>query len=1069
MLTRLSFLGLALGLLICLSSFTAFTQPFSFVEKGRWGTAEYENVVSIGNFLIASSSSHVDVFDRRLTENSTPVSTYEMDFITGLGKFKDELVVLTINATEVYSIDASGELVLIFSIEQGFSDNSCITSANEEFYILGRKAYSNDAEFSLYTVKKSKGKYEVTGYKNVDTSIQFIYECNIKYEDGNIYLSDFVRSHEDVSNSLRYLKVGVHNDDYTEVFHEFESVFYYGEEVRFIRKDNIVVFNRYQGILSSYSIKENEFNLLYSEFNLDYMDRKIVVDDSNVYLVGDSVIAIRVLSSGETHIVGEIALPDIHFPDNYIRRIVKTSDGFAGVSDDIGVFEIYLAERETKLYFNQGGIVRSAFFKNGKQYVQKSRNLHVLSLADSKGEIKIVDNILDFRQVPSLRYSNGNILAMDYYKTKSYGDIETGSLSELVSVRHDCQYYLESYRSVVFKSYLFSLCGKSGIQRYNVESDYSILETPLDIVSDDEFLSLVARGDYRFLEFSDRLFLMVMLWSDEKQLKFFEFNDDYSEISLVNSVKLPESTNSFPVMGNGSLVSSGRYFSVNFLENSNFSSVIYRINDAFELEVVLEQDGQIYALPFLFDGYLIVQNAKRFPDSSTDIYEIRPDGNLELVVSKKGGFADLIFQDRDDQDTNNVLVSNIHEVAVWQFNQAPELLDLSISLEEDNRYTWDLSGADKEGDSIDVEVLVTPNSGSLEFLPEQKSLSYTPNANFSGSDTLSIKLSDEHGNFHEYELTVDVLPVNDAPVMSPMTGVTVKNSTLTGQLTASDAEQDVINFSLSKAPQYGQVTVSPEGAFEYTPNNDFVGADYFDVEVLDDKGAKSQGRVSIEVKAENLAPSLEITQFVLDEDTSTTFTLDVSNDEGSEVTLLLGDVSGLQGLLELLGEHRIQFTPSSDFFGETQATLVLTDKLGASKTETLTFVVQAVDDPPRPQAQTVSTKAGTAYQGQLANQDIDGDTLTYTVMQTTSNGALTLNANGSYSYTPNAGFSGTDKFTYQVTDSNGNTAQSEVQVTVAKATTQPPVSTDSSGGGGAVSFFIMALLWLSYLPRRENR
>ncbi|HYP02565.1 MAG TPA: Calx-beta domain-containing protein [Pyrinomonadaceae bacterium] len=60
-----------------------------------------------------------------------------------------------------------------------------------------------------------------------------------------------------------------------------------------------------------------------------------------------------------------------------------------------------------------------------------------------------------------------------------------------------------------------------------------------------------------------------------------------------------------------------------------------------------------------------------------------------------------------------------------------------------------------------------------------------------------------------------------------------------------------------------------------------------------------------------------------------------------------------------------------------------------------------------------------AAPGFLANDtDADGDSLTAELITTTTKGTLTFNGDGSFAYTPNANFNGTDGFTYRVTDGN---------------------------------------------------
>ena len=56
------------------------------------------------------------------------------------------------------------------------------------------------------------------------------------------------------------------------------------------------------------------------------------------------------------------------------------------------------------------------------------------------------------------------------------------------------------------------------------------------------------------------------------------------------------------------------------------------------------------------------------------------------------------------------------------------------------------------------------------------------------------------------------------------------------------------------------------------------------------------------------------------------------------------------------------------------------------------------------------------------DSDVDGDALTAVLVSGPANGTLTLNADGSFTYTPDANFNGTDSFTYKAND---GTADSE--------------------------------------------
>ena len=81
----------------------------------------------------------------------------------------------------------------------------------------------------------------------------------------------------------------------------------------------------------------------------------------------------------------------------------------------------------------------------------------------------------------------------------------------------------------------------------------------------------------------------------------------------------------------------------------------------------------------------------------------------------------------------------------------------------------------------------------------------------------------------------------------------------------------------------------------------------------------------------------------------------------------------------------------------------------------------------------------------LNDSDLDGDTLSVntTPVSEPANGTLVLNANGTFTYTPNANFNGTDSFVYQVTDGNGGSAQATVDITVSDINNSPVAVNDS--------------------------
>ncbi|MBO1532109.1 tandem-95 repeat protein, partial [Psychrobacter sp. F1192] len=118
------------------------------------------------------------------------------------------------------------------------------------------------------------------------------------------------------------------------------------------------------------------------------------------------------------------------------------------------------------------------------------------------------------------------------------------------------------------------------------------------------------------------------------------------------------------------------------------------------------------------------------------------------------------------------------------------------------------------------------------------------------------------------------------------------------------------------------------------------------------------------------------------------------------------------------------------------------DGQGGVITQTATITVAAVNDAPVSEDSVIAATEDTVAEGQLATAtDVDGDTLTYALATEATNGTIVVNADGSYSYTPNANFHGEDSFTYTVTDGT-ETITKTATITVASVN-DLPVSKDS--------------------------
>jgi VCBS repeat-containing protein len=138
------------------------------------------------------------------------------------------------------------------------------------------------------------------------------------------------------------------------------------------------------------------------------------------------------------------------------------------------------------------------------------------------------------------------------------------------------------------------------------------------------------------------------------------------------------------------------------------------------------------------------------------------------------------------------------------------------------------------------------------------------------------------------------------------------------------------------------------------------------------------------------------------------------------------------GSVTLNADGSYTYTPAPDFNGQDSFTYTVTDEDGDTDTGTVNILVTPVNDAPVAVAYVGShTGWDSAHIGDLIATDVDGDALSFAVDQAPANGSVTIYSDGSFEYTPDQFFFGTDSFTYIVSDGMGGTATATVTIDVA--------------------------------------
>ena len=172
-------------------------------------------------------------------------------------------------------------------------------------------------------------------------------------------------------------------------------------------------------------------------------------------------------------------------------------------------------------------------------------------------------------------------------------------------------------------------------------------------------------------------------------------------------------------------------------------------------------------------------------------------------------------------------------------------------------------------------------------------------------------------------VTIDVTPVNDAPVADDQAITTAEDTPYLGVLTASDIDLDALTFSLDTAPANGSVTVAANGDFVYTPTLNYNGADSFTFEVSD--GTLSDiGQVDITVTPVNDAPVADDQAITVVEDTPYLGALTASDVDLDALTFNL-DTAPANGSVTVAANGDFVYTPTLNYNGADSFTFEVSD------------------------------------------------------------------------------------------------------------------------------------------------
>ncbi|EAT15688.1 tandem-95 repeat protein [Desulfuromonas acetoxidans] len=397
-------------------------------------------------------------------------------------------------------------------------------------------------------------------------------------------------------------------------------------------------------------------------------------------------------------------------------------------------------------------------------------------------------------------------------------------------------------------------------------------------------------------------------------------------------------------------------------------------------------------------------------------------------------------------------------------NDPPDALDDTITMAEDTTAVIPVltNDSDPDGDPLTIIDLGSAQNGTVT-LNDNGSVTYTPNENYNGDDSFTYTISDGQGGTDTATVYITVEPANDPPDAVNDATTTDEDTSVIIPVLNNDTDLDGDTLSVENVTQgqNGQVQINEDGTVTYTPNENFNGSDTFTYTITDGQGGTDTATVTVTIAAVNDAPVAADDFYATDEDVALVVdgSIDpavLANDNDLDLDTLtvnttpITDVSN--GTLTLNGDGTFTYTPDANFNGNDSFVYQVSDGAGGTAQATAYITVNPVNDAPVAADDFYNTNEdvalvvdGTIDPTVLANDnDLDLDTLTVNTTPITdvANGTLTLNADGTFTYAPDANFNGNDSFVYQVSDGAGGTAQATAYITVIPVNDAPAAADD---------------------------
>ncbi len=458
-------------------------------------------------------------------------------------------------------------------------------------------------------------------------------------------------------------------------------------------------------------------------------------------------------------------------------------------------------------------------------------------------------------------------------------------------------------------------------------------------------------------------------------------------------------------------------------------------------------------------------------DASHGTLTLNSDGTFFYTHDGTDNYTDsFTYKVNDGEDDSNTATVRIKINTV---NSAPVAINDNIIVNAGGTTTVLANGntsvtdndTDAEGNNLTVSLVSDASHGTLT-LNSDGTFSYTHDGTTNYSDSFTYKVNDGEDDSNTATVSIKINTVNSAPVAVNDNIIVNEGGTTTALANGAtsvtdndtDAEGNTLTVSLVSDVSYGTLILNSDGTFSYTHDGTANYTDSFTYKVNDGEDDSNTATVNIKINTVNSAPVAVNDNIIVNAGGTTTVlangnTSVTDNDtdaEGNKLTVsLVSDAS--HGTLILNSDGTFSYTHDGTANYTDSFTYKVNDGEKNSNVATVYITVNAVNTAPVAINDSIVVECGNTV-SELINSsisildndtDAEGNTLTASLISDVSYGTLTLNSDGTFSYTHDGSANYSDSFTYKAYDGSDESNIASVYITI-NATNTPPVAINDS-------------------------